>query len=137
MASQNRRNFFVFSNNPKLNCLRGRIQLSKKSPPRKLSLFIDEDGLLRIGGHHTNVDLPRDKRHPVILPKTHHITTLIVRHYHEDIYHQGRRLTEGAVRSAGVWIVGGKRLVSSVLHNSVTCKTERDVNGTENGTVTS
>lgn len=107
------------------------------SPPRELSLFIDEDGLLRIGGHLTNVDLPRDKRHPVILPKTHHITTLIVRHYHEDIYHQGCHLTEGAVRSAGVWIVGGKRLVSSVLHSYVTCKTERDVNGTKNGTVTS
>ena len=50
-------------------------------------------------------DLPRDERHPVILPKTH-ITTLIVRHYHEEVVHQGRHLTEGAVWSAGVWIVG-------------------------------
>lgn len=105
-----------------LNCLRDRIQLSKKGPLRKLNPFIDEDGLLRIGGRLTNADLPRDERHPVILPKTHHITTLIVRHYHEDIFHQGRHLTEGAIRSAGVWIVGGKRLVSSVLHNCVTCK---------------
>ena len=89
---------------------------------RKLNPFIDEDGLLRIGGRLTNADLPRDERHPVILPKTHHITPLIVRHYHEDIFHQGRHLTEGAIRSAGVWIVGGKRLVSSVLHNCVTCE---------------
>ncbi len=94
----------------------------KKSLLRKLNPFIDEDGLLRIGGRLTNADLPRDERHPVILPKTHHIATLIVRHYHEDVFHQGRHFTEGAVRSAGVWIVGGKRLVSSVIYNCVTCK---------------
>ncbi|XP_035536922.1 uncharacterized protein LOC118342476 [Morone saxatilis] len=105
-----------------LNCLRDGIQLSKKSPLRKLNPFIDEDGLLRIGGRLTNADLPRDERHPVILPKTHHIATLIVRHYHEEVFHQGRHFTEGAVRSAGVWIVGGKRLVSSVIYNCVTCK---------------
>lgn len=105
-----------------LKCLEDGIQLSKKSQLRKLNPFIDEDGLLRIGGRLTNADLSRDERHPVIMPKTHHITTLIVRHYHEDVYHQGRHFTEGAIRSAGVWIVGGKRLVSSVLHNCVTCK---------------
>lgn len=75
------------SHGEELNCLRDRIQLSKKSPLRTLNPFIDEDGLLRIGGRLINADLPRDKGHPVILPKTHHITTLIVRHYHEDIYH--------------------------------------------------
>ncbi|XP_039642648.1 uncharacterized protein LOC120549660 [Perca fluviatilis] len=105
-----------------LKCLGDEIQLSKKSPLRKLNPFIDEDGLLRIGGRLTNADLPSDERHPVILPKTHHNSTLIVRHYHEDVFHQGRHLTEGAVRSAGVWIVGGKWLVSSVIYNFVTCK---------------
>lgn len=104
------------------NCLKDGIQLAKNSPLRKLNPFIDEDGLLRVGGRLTYADLPRDERHPVILPKTNHIATLIVRHYHEEVFHQGRHLTEGAVRSAGVWIVGGKRLVSSVLYNCVTCK---------------
>ena len=102
--------------------MRDGIQLSKKSPLRKLNPFIDEDGLIRIGGRLTNADLPRDERHPDILPKTHHIATLIVRQYHEEVFHQGRHFTEGSIRSAGVWIVGGKWLVSSVLYNCVTCK---------------
>lgn len=74
-------------------CLRDGIQLSKKSQLRKLSPFIDEGGLLRIGGRLTNADLPRDERHPVILPETHHIATLIVRHYYEEVVHQGRHFT--------------------------------------------
>lgn len=76
-----------------LHCLRDGIQLSKKSQLRKLSPFIDECGLLRIGGRLTNADLPRDERHPVILPETHHIATLIVRHYYEEVVHQGRHFT--------------------------------------------
>lgn len=35
--------------------------------------------------------------------------------------HQGRHLTEGAVRSAGFWIIGGKRLVASLIYNCVVC----------------
>ena len=108
-----------------LNCLRNGIQISKKSLLRKLNPFIDEDGLLQIRGRFTNADLLRDEKHPVILPKSHHIATLIVRHYHEDVFHQGRPFTEGAVRLAGVWIVRGKQLVSSVLYNCVTCKKRR------------
>ena len=63
-----------------------------------------------------------EEKHPVILPKNHNVSTLLVRHYHEQVAHQGRHLTEGAVRSAGLWIQGSKGFVSSVLHKCVTCK---------------
>ncbi|XP_051810316.1 uncharacterized protein LOC127535739 [Acanthochromis polyacanthus] len=46
---------------------------------------------------------------------------MIVRHYHQDVAHQGRHLTEGALRSAGVWIIGARKLVSSVIYQCVTC----------------
>lgn len=52
-----------------LKCLGDGIQLSKKSPLRKLNPFVAEDGLLRIGGRLTNADLPRDERHPVYCHK--------------------------------------------------------------------
>lgn len=47
---------------------------------------------------------------------------MLVRHFHEQVAHQGRHFTEGAVRTAGLWITGSKRLVSSVIHKCVTCK---------------
>nr|XP_034311351.1 uncharacterized protein LOC117684215 [Crassostrea gigas] len=52
----------------------------------------------------------------------HHIAILIVRHYHEQIKHQGRHITEGSIRSAGFWITGAKSLVSSVIYKCVKCR---------------
>ena len=46
----------------------------------------------------------------------------MVQHYHDSVHHQGRLFTEGAVRPAGFWITGCKRLVNSVIRDCVTCK---------------
>ena len=104
-----------------LQCLAKGEQIQKQSPLRKLSPFVDEDGLLRVGGRTSSADISFDEKHPLIIPKSH-ISTLLVRHYHEQVAHQGRHFTEGAVRSAGLWLIGGKRLVSSVIHKCVMCK---------------
>ncbi|KAM4544606.1 uncharacterized protein PAE49_017493 [Odontesthes bonariensis] len=106
-----------------LECLREGKALPKKSPLKKLNPVADESGLLRVGGRISSApDLPREEKHPLIIPHTHHIATLLVRYYHEQVVHQGRHITEGAVRAAGYWIVGGKRLVSSVIYKCVSCR---------------
>ncbi|XP_070206448.1 uncharacterized protein [Littorina saxatilis] len=60
--------------------------------------------------------------HPVVLPKNHHVSTLLVRHYHKNVKHQGRHFTEGALRSNGFWIIGAKRLVQSIIQQCFLCK---------------
>ncbi|XP_076832060.1 uncharacterized protein LOC143477359 [Brachyhypopomus gauderio] len=95
--------------------------LPKSSPLRKLNPVVDADGLLRLGGRISLADIPWEEKHPIIVPKKHHIATLLVRHYHEQVAHQGRHLTEGAVRSAGLWLIGGKRLVSNIIRKCVIC----------------
>ena len=47
---------------------------------------------------------------------------LLVRHFHELTFHQGRHITEGALRSAGYWVIGSKRLVAMIIRQCVTCK---------------
>lgn len=61
-------------------------------------------------------------KQPIIIPKGHHVATLLVRHFHQRVFHQGRKLTEGAIRTAGYWIVGARRLINSVIHNCVICR---------------
>ncbi|XP_057694376.1 uncharacterized protein LOC130917223 [Corythoichthys intestinalis] len=95
---------------------------SRKETLMKLNPVLDKDGLLRIGGRLSSAELNEDEKHPLIIPSSSHVATLLVRHFHEQSAHQGRHITEGAVRSAGFWIVGGKRLVSSLIHNCVTCR---------------
>ena len=56
------------------------------------------------------------------MPGSHHITQLIVKHYHHEVKHQERHFTHGRIRAKGYWIVGGKRLVSSVIRHCVKCR---------------
>lgn len=105
-----------------IKCIQKHERMPKTSPLRNLDPFIDTHGLLRVGGrlHHSSVD-QREKT-PLIIPCQHHIATLVIRHHHKQIHHQGRHFTEGAVRSAGLWIVGGKKRVSSIIHQCITCR---------------
>ena len=103
-------------------CLERLEKLPKASSLAKLSPVIDEQGLLRVGGRLEKADLSNYECHPLILPSSHHVTTLIVRHYHAKVQHQGRVFTHGLIRSSGFWILGGKRLVSSIIDKCVKCK---------------
>jgi len=96
--------------------------LSDSSRLSTLSPSLDENGLLRVGGRLDNSELNYEEKHPIILPKDHHVSMLLVRHHHEKVAHQGRHFTEGAIRAAGLWIVGSKRLVNSVIHQCVKCR---------------
>lgn len=95
--------------------------LPKKSPLFSLSPVL-EKGLLRIGGRLTHAPLEHAEKNPLVLPKRNHVSTLLVSYHHKQVKHQGRHFTEGAVRSSGLWIIGCKRLVSSVIHECVTCR---------------
>lgn len=96
--------------------------LSKGRALFALDPFLDEFGILRVGGRLRHSSLPIEEKHPIILPSKHHITKLLLRHFHESVHHQGRLLTEGAIRQGGYWIIGGKRAVSSLIFNCVICK---------------
>ena len=93
----------------------------KRSPLSKLNPIMDTDTILRVGGRLAKAPLTADETHPILIPNKHHVTRLIVRHFHSQVCHQGRHFSEGAVRAAGFWIVGGKRAVSSVIFHCVTC----------------
>ena len=105
-----------------IQCLRDNQPLPRNSSVLPLSPILDGEGLLRVGGRLGRAKLPTGEKTPILVPGKHHIATLLVRYYHESIYHQGRHLTEGAVRRAGYWITGGKRLISSILHHCVPCR---------------
>ena len=58
---------------------------------------------------------------PIILPKNHHISILLIRHFHEQVNHQGRHFTQGALRAGGYWIIGAKSLIYNVLSKCINC----------------
>ena len=92
------------------------------NPVRKLDPYIDEDGVLRVGGRLKNADYADQVKHPIILPKGSHVTKLIIKHYHEYTKHQGKGMTLNEIRSRGYWIIGGSSAVSTVIASCVTCR---------------
>ncbi|XP_041366820.1 uncharacterized protein LOC121381553 [Gigantopelta aegis] len=105
-----------------LNCLKRNEPLPKVSSIVNLCPFIDESGLLRVGGRLNRAELTVGERNPLIIPGHGHIATLLVWHFHEAVKHQGHHFTEGAVRSAGYWITGGKKLISPLIYKCVKCR---------------
>ncbi|XP_038153297.1 uncharacterized protein LOC119791326 [Cyprinodon tularosa] len=105
-----------------MECIRTQREIPKNSPLRMLDPFIDEDGLLRVGGRIQASQLGYEEKRPLIIPGMHHVASLLVKHHHVETQHQGRQFTEGAVRSAGYWIVGAKRCVSSLIFKCITCR---------------
>lgn len=105
-----------------ISAVRKDQSLSKNSPILRLNPFIDNEGILRVGGRLQHSMLQRNESNPIIIPNKHHIATLLVRHHHERVKHQGRHLTEGAVRTSGLWLVGCKGLISTIIHKCVCCR---------------
>lgn len=96
--------------------------LNKDSNILSLDPVVGNDGLLRVGGRLGRSEMSVQEKNPIIIPPKHPVAELLVRHYHSLVHHQGRHFTEGAIRSAGLWVVGGKRIVQKVIHNCVVCR---------------
>ena len=88
----------------------------------QLDPFIDDSGLIRVGGRIRRADVPRGIAHPIILPRKSYITELIVEYFHKQTAHSGKDTTLAESRSSGFWIIGGRSSVSSVIEKCVICK---------------
>ena len=97
------------------------MSMKKTSSLFRLNPFLDENGVLRVGGRIKHAMVSFDVKHPIILPSKNHVSELIVRHHHERINHQGRGMTLNDLHSHGYWIVGGSSVVATYISKCVTC----------------
>ena len=66
-----------------LKALQSKGTVMKKSSIYLLEPFLDEEGILRVGGRLRNTPLSEKALHPVIVPKNHQLSKLVVRRAHE------------------------------------------------------
>lgn len=97
----------------------------KTNKLHKLSPFVDEHGVLRVGGRLTRSSLHPHVKHPAIIPKTSHVSSLLIKHYHEKVQHQGRGITVNELRSNGIWVTGCSSAVASHIYKCTTCRRYR------------
>ena len=79
------------------------------------------DGLLSVGGRLANGPFQQSAKHPVILPKSHHIVPLIIRQYHNVSGDSGVEYVLSLIREK-FWIVGARTAMRRCLNACVPCK---------------
>ena len=95
--------------------------MKKTSCLYRLDPFLDPNGILRVGGRIKRADVPYHLKHPIILPRKGHVTTLVMRYYHRRAGHPGRGITLNELRSNGYWIIGGSSAVGYHITSCVQC----------------
>ena len=96
--------------------------LPKKNHLNKLDPYVDNDGILRVGGRLSKaLELTDATRNPIIIPRKSHLATLVIGDCH-DLHHQGRGITIAEIRNRGFWIVGCTAAVKSFIYHCITCR---------------
>ena len=88
---------------------------------QQFGLFTDEHGTVRCKGRLSQAQLPSSTKYPILLDKSHHITSLIVRESHKRVMHGGVKSTLTELRSR-YWIVQGRQFVRKLLYQCVVCR---------------
>ncbi len=91
----------------------GKAKVKKESNTCKLNP-VYEGGLLRVGGLLNKASMPEDAKHPLVLAKDQHISTLILHHIHEQLGHGGRNHTLSHERKR-YWITSTNSAVRKVI----------------------
>ena len=88
---------------------------------RQLDLFLCSDGILRCGGRLRHADLPSTANHPILLPKEHPFTVLVIQDIHQKLQHVGTSHTLSHLRRK-YWIPHGRQAVKTVLSQCLKCR---------------
>ncbi|XP_050973435.1 uncharacterized protein LOC127169834 [Labeo rohita] len=99
---------------------KGNASVKRNSCLSKLDPIL-QDGVLRVEGRLGRSAMPEHVKHPVIIPKDSHITTLILRDIHEKVGHCGRNYMLSKLRQK-FWITTANSLVRKFLSSCVTCR---------------
>jgi len=81
--------------------------------------FLDANGLLRVGGRIQESQADYDQKHPIILPKNHHLTGLIIMEEHLKNLHAVQSLL--SIIRTRYWLISGKNTVRKILYRCIVC----------------
>ena len=96
-------------------------KLPKRHALVKLSPFLDVVGVMRVGGRLCAAPVAINTRHPIMLPRNTHISTLLVEDFHRNLGHLGREAVLAHVRLR-FHIVNGNSLIKEIVRKCIICR---------------
>lgn len=73
-------------------------RLPKSNPLVRLTPYLDQEGLFRVGGRLNNAQIDADSKHPFILPRKSPLVTLIIDDAYKRMLHGGTQVTLNFIR---------------------------------------
>ncbi|GIY24236.1 reverse transcriptase [Caerostris darwini] len=110
--------FIEFNN--KINALKRNQALSCRSKILSLNPFLNNSGIFRVSGRLRHANIAYGHKHPILLPKRHILTNLIVRYYHEILLYAGPQLVQSSIQEH-YWIIGSKDVIRHLIRTCVKC----------------
>ena len=107
-----------------LRTLAGKLHVTRCSYIRKLDPILDSVGLVRVGGRLNRSCMPVESKHPIILPKNHHVSLLILRQIHQDLKHSGRNHMMAVLRE-NYWLVHAASAIRKLVSKCTICRRQR------------
>ncbi|XP_018407562.1 PREDICTED: uncharacterized protein LOC108783489 [Cyphomyrmex costatus] len=95
-------------------------EVHRKSKLLTLRPFLDEQGLIRVGGRIRHAEINIDQKHPYILPSKNHITTLMLREEHKRLLHCGPEQLLASIRLR-YWPLSGRHEARKVTRQCLEC----------------
>jgi len=93
----------------------------------RLSPFLDETGIIRVGGRLRYATISSAQKFPILLPKTSHLSLLLCRYWHVISCHSGAKFITNMV-ARQYWIISSRVVARKVVTQCVTCIKHAAVN---------
>ena len=102
----------------------GQQSLKKREDFEKISVqlgVVNEDGMMVCRGRLGNSDLDFRSKYPILLPKNHPFTDLVINDCHKRVHHNKLRSTLAELR-ARFWVPQGRQQVKRVIGKCQICR---------------
>ncbi|CAH2083722.1 unnamed protein product [Euphydryas editha] len=108
-----------------ISLIKGGKYLNKNSKLLTLSPFLDEDGVLRVGGRiDVAADVTYSTKHPVILDGRNKVAKLIVQHYHVNAGHGNQEMVVNNLKQK-YWLIRMRPTVKEISKKCMLCRLKR------------
>lgn len=94
--------------------------LNNKNKIAGLTPFIDDEGILRVGGRLKYSGYKFDKKHPILLHGNHYFTKLLFKYKHHYLLHAGPQLLLSTIRDT-YWPIAGRNLARATVKGCNRC----------------
>lgn len=105
-------------------CCERNVDVPMKSKLRRLKPYLDDKGMLRLGGRLQNADISENAAHPVVLSGANPLSSLIIAEAHITLLHGGAQLMLNCIRQR-FWILGARGRIRQFVRSCVVCFRQR------------